>query len=59
MSVSAEIQAEAVSIVHNFLLSIDKSLANEFSKKTKAVSYFQPEPRVPYYGVDHTCSFIF
>lgn len=49
MSVSAELQAEAVSIVHNFLLSVDKSLADEFSRKTKAVSYY-PKPRVPTIG---------
>lgn len=48
MGVQPEIQAEATSLVHQFLLNVDKSLAQEFLKKTKAVSYIlaNQRPRV-------------
>lgn len=54
MGVPAELQTEAISIVHQFLQNIDKSLAQEFLKKTKAVSALSvKKPRVTGH---HTCS---
>lgn len=48
MVVQPEIQAEAASLVHQFLLNVDKSLAQQFLKKTKAVSniFANQRPRV-------------
>lgn len=45
MGVEPEIQAEANSLVHQFLLNVDKSLAQEFLKKTKAVSIILAIPK--------------
>lgn len=45
MGVPADIQAEAISVVHQFIQTIDKSLAQQFLKKTKLVS-LELEPRV-------------
>lgn len=57
MGVQPEIQAEATSLVHQFLLNVDKSLAQEFLKKTKAVCniFANQRPRV---GWDNTCWFL-
>lgn len=57
MGVLPEIQAEATSLVHQFLLNVDKSLAQEFLKKTKAVSKFFANQR-PRVGWDNTCWFL-
>lgn len=48
MGVKPEIYAEATSLVHQFLINVDKSLAQEFLKKTKAVSniFANQKPRV-------------
>lgn len=40
MGVPTEIQTEAISLVHQFLQNVDKTLAQEFLKKTKAVSLY-------------------
>lgn len=38
MNLTTEIQADVNSLVHQYLEKIDKSLAQTFMKKTKAVS---------------------
>lgn len=38
MEVPSEIKAEAISLVHQFILNVDKGLAQNFAKLTKAVS---------------------
>lgn len=38
MGVTQDAQAEALSLVHQFIHNIDKSLAQKFLEKTKVVS---------------------
>lgn len=46
MASPVNLQADVLSLVHQFMLTVDKSLAADIFKKTKAVSTLTKKPRV-------------